>query len=223
IRAYFFQHDLVGDDAAGDNPQLEPDKKQYHNFSFDANHVNMGDYWESCYRGINKANFVLGNADRINALDPAFLSQQKKDKYLAEAHFLRGLYYFMLVIRYGDIPLIAEIPTTTDGFPRSPKQDVYNLIMSDLQIASTNLLSKSVEQKGRATKEAAIAMLGKVYLYQEEYQLALNEFEKIYNEYSLHTNYFDNFKDETEHGVESIFEISFDEAHGANPWVSGVS
>lgn len=222
IRAYFFSHDLMGGDAGGDNPQLEADKVQYHNFSFDANHGNLGDYWESCYRGINKANFVLGNADRINAIDPGFLSQEKKDKYLAEAHYLRGLYYFMLVIRYGDIPLIAEIPTSTDGFPKSPKQEIYNLIVSDLQIASNTLLSKSVEQKGRATKEAASALLGKVYLYQEKYDLALTEFNKIYGLYSLHPNYFDNFKEETEHGVESIFEIGFDEAAGANPWVSGV-
>ncbi|MGE5943245.1 MAG: RagB/SusD family nutrient uptake outer membrane protein [Flavobacteriales bacterium] len=221
-RAYFFMHDLMGGDAAG-NPQLEADKVQYLNFSFDSNHGNMGDYWESCYRGINKANFVIGNAERINALTATVLPDAQKAKYLAEAHYLRAMYYFFLVIRYGDIPLYTEIPTSPEGFPKSPKQAVYDLIVSDLQLASTNLLSKDVEQDGRATKEAASALLGKVYLYQEKYDLALAEFNKIYGKYSLEPNYFDNFKDETEHGVESIFEIEYDESISANPWVSGVS
>src|SRR5690606_28303424 len=136
---------------------------------------------------------------------------------------LRSLYYFFLVIRYGDIPLATEIPLAPIGIPKSPKQDVYDLIISDLQIASTNLKDKSTQDKGRATKEAAIALLGKVYLYLEKYDLALTEFQKIYGQYALEPNYFDNFKDETEHGVESIFEIEFDEGVSANPWVSGVS
>src|SRR5690606_5370778 len=151
-------------------------------------------------RGINKTNFVIGNAERINA---APITQVQKDKYLGEAYFMRALYYFFLVTQFGDIPLIAEIPTSTDGFPKSPKQAVYDLIVSDLQTASTTLLSKDVEQKGRATKEAAIALLGKAYLYQEKFDLALTEFNKIYGAYALEPNYFDNFKEETEHGVES--------------------
>lgn len=218
-RAYFFMHDLMGGDAGG-NPQLEADKVQYLNFSFDASHGNMGDYWESCFRGINKANFVIGNTEAINA---APLTQAEKDKYLGEAKFLRALYYFFLVIRYGDIPLITDIPTSTDGYPRSPKAEVYNLIISDLQAASSGLLSKDVEDEGRATKEAAIALLGKVYLYLEQYDLALAEFVKLNGKFTLEPNYYDNFMDETEHGPESIFEIEYDTGVSSNPWVSGVS
>lgn len=218
-RFYVYSMDLMGGDAA-ENPQLEPNNQEFARFTFNSNSGNVGDYWESCYRGINKANFVIGNADRINQ---APLSQEQKNKYIAEAHFMRALYYFFLVIRFGDIPIITEIPTSDAGFPKSPKQAVYDLIVSDLQIASTNLLSKSAEVKGRATKEAAIAMLGKVYLYQEKYDLALTEFEKIYGAYSLEPEYFDNFKEETEYGVESIFEIAYNEAAGANPWLNPVS
>ncbi|WP_203226916.1 RagB/SusD family nutrient uptake outer membrane protein [Confluentibacter flavum] len=219
-RAYFFMFDLMGGDAGG-NPQLEADKRQYLEFSFDANHGNMGDYWESCYRGINKANFVLGNAESINA---APISQAKKDKFFGEAKFLRALYNFLLVTRWGDIPLITDIPTTTDGIAKSPKAAVYDLIISDLQSASTTLLDKGVEANGRATKQAAIALLGKVYLYQEKYDLALAEFNKLNGQFSLEPDFYDNFMDETEHGVESIFEIEYDETLGANAlWNSSVS
>jgi len=222
-RAYFFMHDLMGNDAAG-NPQLEADKVQYRNFSFDANHGNIGDYWESCYRGINKANFVIGNSDAINALSDATMSAANKKKFIAEARFLRALYYFLLVQRWGDIPLITEIPTSSEGFPKSPKAAVYDLIISDLQIASTDLLDKGSEQVGRANMQAASALLGKVYLYQEEYDLALTEFNKVYGEYELADNYFDNFMDETEHTTEYIFDIEYDESLGAGAlWNSSVS
>lgn len=217
IRMYVYSMDLMGADAA-ENPQLEANNREFAQFTFNSNSGNINDYWESCYRGINKANFVIGNAERINA---APLTEAEKKKYLGEAHFMRALYYFFLVIRFGDIPLITEIPTSLAGSPKSPKQAIYDQIVLDLQFASTNLLSKSVEQKGRATKEAAIAMLGKAYLYQEKYDLALTEFQKIYGAYALEDNYFDNFMEETEYGVESIFEVDFDERIGANPWVHG--
>lgn len=213
-RAYFFMYDLMGGDAAG-NPQLEADKVQYWQFSFDSNHANMGDYWESCYRGINKANFVIGNTDKINEIPDSQLSQNLKKKYVAEAKFLRALYYFLMVPRWGDIPLITEIPTSAEGFPKSSKDAVYDLIISDLQTASTDLLDKGSEEVGRATKQAASALLGKVYLYLEEYDLALAEFEKVYGKYTLAENYYDNFMDETEHTSEYIFDIEYDENLGA--------
>ena len=222
-RAYFFMYDLMGGDAGG-NPQLEADKVQYLNFSFDANHGNMGDYWESCYRGINKANFVIGNSDVINALNDATISPANKKKFIAEARFLRALYYFLMVPRWGDIPLITEIPTSAEGFPKSPKSAVYDLIISDLQIASTDLLDKGAEQVGRANKQAASALLGKVYLYLEEYDLALTEFNKLNGQYTLATNFYDNFKDETEHTSEYIFDIEYDQTLGAGAlWNSSVS
>jgi hypothetical protein len=220
VRMYVYSMDLMGADAA-ENPQLEDNNREFARFTFNSNSGNIGDYWESCYRGINKANFVIGNAERINAVSPSLLTQAQKNKYLGEAHFMRALYYFFLVIRFGDIPLITEIPTSLAGSPKSPKQAIYDLIVSDLQYASTNLLSKTAEQKGRATKEAATAMLGKAYLYQEKYDLALTEFQKIYGAYALEPNYFDNFMEETEYGVESIFEVDFDESISANPWVHG--
>ncbi|WP_100611261.1 RagB/SusD family nutrient uptake outer membrane protein [Confluentibacter lentus] len=218
-RAYFFMHDLMGGDAQG-NPQLEADKVQYYNFSFDASHGDMSGYWNSCYRGINKANFVIGNQEKINSL--ITMNQTTKDKYIGEAKFMRAFYNFLLVIRYGDIPLLSEIPTSSEGKPKSPKAEVYALIESDLQDASAVLLDKSVEANGRANKQAAIALLGKVYLYQEKYDLALAEFVKLNGQFTLEDDYFDNFMDETEHGPESIFEIEYDQTLGANGlWGAG--
>lgn len=221
-RHMFFSQDNMSHENDG-NPQLEADKRQYLDFSFDSSHGPIADYWESCYRGINKANFVIGNEEAINAIDDAIVSSATKQKFIGEAKFLRALYNFLLVTRFGDMPLITEIPTTTEGIAKSPASEVYDLIISDLKEASASLLPKSEEDNGRATQGAAIALLGKVYLFRGEHALALTEFEKL-SGYELEPNYFDNFTEETEHGIESIFEIEYDDALGASAkWDSSVT
>ncbi|MDF4223034.1 RagB/SusD family nutrient uptake outer membrane protein [Maribacter huludaoensis] len=221
-RHMFFSQDNMSHENDG-NPQLEADKRQYLDFSFDSSHGPIADYWESCYRGINKANFVIGNEEAINAIEESLLSNASKQKFIGEAKFLRALFNFLLVTRFGDMPLITEIPTTTEGVAKSSADEVYALIISDLQSASATLLDKSEEANGRATKGAAIALLGKVYLFRGEHALALAEFNKL-SGYALEPNFFDNFTEETEHGVESIFEIEYDDALGTSAqWNSSVT
>ncbi|WP_343587688.1 RagB/SusD family nutrient uptake outer membrane protein [Flavobacterium sp.] len=211
-RNLFFAMDLMGHDALG-NPQLEGNKKPFQDFSFNAGNDIIQYYWESCYIGISRANFVLDNEAKINALPNAVLSQEKKNKYLGEAHFLRAYYYFLLVKRFGDLPIYKT--GTIIGNARSPKAEVYALIEEDLVFASQNLLPKTSEAAGRANKEAAYAQLGKVLLYQKKYNEALAALNNV-TSYSLEDkgSFYNNFMEETEHGKESIFEIEFDEKNG---------
>ncbi len=212
-RHMFFMMENMAHENGG-NSQLEADKRQYLDFSFTSAHGGIAAYWNSCYKGINKANFVIDNEEKINELADGVLNQATKAKYIGEAKFLRGLYYFFLVTRFGGIPLITTIPEGASGVPRASVSDVYQQIISDLTDAAGSLLSKDTEESGRATSEAATALLGKVQLFRGEYQLALNEFEKIYGDFQLEDEYFDNFKEETEHGVESIFEVVYDDDLG---------
>ena len=60
----------------------------------------MEAYWSSCYRGINKANFVINNEQTMtDNIQASILPQATRDKYIGEAKFLRALYYFFLVTR----------------------------------------------------------------------------------------------------------------------------
>lgn len=216
-RHIFFALDNMAQENKG-NPQLEGNKKPFLDFSFDASSDIIQFYWETCFLGISKANFVLDNEDKIQALPTSVLTQEKKNKFLGEAHFLRAYYYFLLVPRFGDLPLYTK--QTIVGAARSPKADIYKLIEADFDFASKNLLSKTVEDKGRATKEAAFAYLGKALLYQKKYDEALAAFNKVTG-FTLETNFYNNFMDETEHGPESIFEIEYDEKLGvADKWGS---
>ena len=213
------------------NPATEADKRQYSNFTFDANHGAIGDYWKNCYAGINRANFVINNEEAINKIPEGWMSQVKKDKYIGEAKFLRALYYFLLVTRFGDVPLYLAVPADGKGLARAPKAEVWTQIETDLTDAAKKCLPKNTEEKGRATSGAAWALLGKAHLFQAnesndqaDYVAVKNAFSHIINDpenYSLEDRYLNNFEEETEHGPESIFEIEFNPALGTNDlWTS---
>ncbi|SDM30520.1 RagB/SusD family nutrient uptake outer membrane protein [Kriegella aquimaris] len=214
-RHMFFMMDNMSHENGG-NTQLEADKRQYLDFSFDASHGAIGAYWESCYRGINKANFVVENSDKINAILPSVMSDDLKQKAIGEAKFLRALFYFFIVTRFGDAPLVTVLPPEDGVGPaKSTSAEIYSLIVKDLQEAIPVLLEKGDEENGRATKGAAHALLGKVYLFLEQYDDALTQFNAL-SGYELEDNYFNNFMEETEHGVESIFEIEYDDDFGTS-------
>jgi hypothetical protein len=203
-------------------PQQEADKRQWLNFSFDATHGLIEAYWNSCYRGIHKANFVINNADVIKERIPtSLLSDAMRDKFIGEAKFLRALYYFFLVDKFGDVPLYLGVdPEENSGLARTPAAQVWAQIEDDCADAAAKCLAKADEQAGRATSGAAWALLGKARLFQKNYQGALDAFNHI-TSYSLEPVYFNNFMEETENGPESLFEVQFDIAAGySSQWNS---
>jgi starch-binding outer membrane protein, SusD/RagB family len=113
--------------------------------------------WDQFYSAINMANDIIAKAPVGGA------SQVAKTKAVGEAHFMRGMLYFNLVRMFGGVPLSTE-PTTFENIykPRASKDDVYALIIADLEKAKTMMtVTPSV---GRPSKWAAQALLGKVYI-----------------------------------------------------------
>jgi len=207
--------------------QLNTIDPVYHVFllyTFDASNIFIAEYWERCYAGINRANFVIENEEKINRIPEGMMSQVRKSKFLGEARFLRALYYFLLVTRFGDVPLIIENQEGKIGLPRSPKALVWSQIEKDLSFAAESCLPKNIEEKGRATSGAAWALLGKAHLFQaneskdqNDFVAARNAFLKVINDhgnYDLEARYDNNFEEETEHGPESVFEVEFNPALG---------
>ena len=116
------------------------------------------DTWADFYRAINTANTAIAQAPAVQ-MDSSLKAQR-----LAEARFLRALYYFDLVQMYGPVTLKLE-PTTTAStqFTRAPVDSVYAAIIDDLKYAEATLPYVAKEY-GRATKGAAQHLLAKVYL-----------------------------------------------------------
>ncbi|GAC1374985.1 MAG: RagB/SusD family nutrient uptake outer membrane protein [Hymenobacter sp.] len=123
--------------------------------------------WSDLYTSIYRANVVLG---RLPAMSFARVPQ-----FTAEARFLRALAYFDLVRYWGPVPVATKEVTIAEAkvLPRSPSADVYKLITDDLTYAAANLPDAyaAAGDKGRATKWAAKALLGRVYLTMYGYPL----------------------------------------------------
>ena len=167
--------------------------------------------WRDCYIGIYRANQVLVNLDKID------LSVSTKNQIEAEARFLRGFFYYSLYRGYngGSVIIHTTVPESSDDFYKSPSpaQDVYNLILSDLEFAYNNLPQQyqNNQDLGRATWGAATAMLGKLHVNEHAYGAAKDKFKEILdsNLYSLTPNIGDNFDEDHEMNSESIFEVAF--------------
>ena len=183
------------------------------NFIADADNFAALDLWRGPSPGILRCNFVLQKVPAMN------IDETIKNRILGEAHFLRAHYYFLLVRLFGGVPLQTE-PADSDSdllLPRASAEEVYELIVEDLDQAITLLPQRSAytqEHIGRATKEAAMAELARVYLthYQdyEHYQLVVDLCEEIRKMgYQLEADYADLWNPSKQNGVESIFEVQY--------------
>jgi len=114
--------------------------------------------WVDFYRAINTANAAIDQAPVV------VMDSTLKARRLAEARFLRALYYFDLVQMYGPVTLtLHETRTPTTVATRAPVDSVYGTILADLQYAEATLPTVQ-KDNGRATKGAAQHLLAKVYL-----------------------------------------------------------
>jgi len=164
------------------------------------------------YTGITRANYILEHKDNIDFVG--------KDHILAEAKFLRAYYYFELVKYFGDVPLIIDKRIGIEEalqIPRSPRSEVYTQIEKDFSEAA-QVLNPIAAQKGRATKGAALAFLGKVYLYQNKFSDAAATFDEVINSgsYSLIPNYNDLFSVANENNSETVFDVQYTGLEGGS-------
>lgn len=167
-------------------------------------------FWSTCYKGINNANIAIKYTQQSN------VNEDFKRRALGEAKFMRALFYFYLVQLFDGVPMPTDVDNpdaVRDGYPRSTAEEVYQLVISDLQYAAEHLNSKgsSGPDAGRAHKEAATALLGKVYLTRREYDLAKNTLEPLLSssKTNLMTAYADLFIEKNENNIESLFEVQF--------------
>lgn len=180
------------------------------NFVTKTDNAGVLDIYRGPAPGILQCNIVLQKVPAIN-MDAAL-----KARILGEAKFLRGLYYFILVRYFGDVPLVLtpQQPGSPDLFPRrTPKAQVYDQIVKDLTEAMAALpLSNTYTgvNIGRASKGSAAGMLASVYLTLGQYQKTADLCAQIANMgYALNADYADNFNPLKKNTAESLFEVQF--------------
>lgn len=179
--------------------------------------VTVGRLWRSLYRAVNVTNSVV---DRIGAMTADQIDQEDQTRMIAEARFLRATLYFDLVAAWENVPLIVNEVVSLDNLdvPQSSPEEVYNFIVEDLLFAEANLVEE--QGGGRATKGAAQAMLGKVYLQMtgfplnqsDKFALAAERLEAVMNSgvYDLLPVYSNVFDLDHEQSKEMVFSIGMD-------------
>ena len=229
--------DIVSDDAlkGGQDINDGADLRELENFKANSDNEILLEYYRAQWQGIQRANLAIDEipTTRIETEgDEAEKQAKYRDRYLGEAYFLRGFYYFRLARMFGGMPLIDYVIKSSNQWAqtRSTMDETLNFAIEDFKRAENLLWEKdkySNEELGRATKGAAQAMLLKANLYRADYlRNAGNETEaqKYFAEaakwgkeviksrqYSLWPNYLDNFRLANENGRESVFEIQYTE------------
>jgi len=204
--------EVMSDNTTFTKPRVGGNIDQYafvdHEFSL-LNEI-IYNAWRDHYEGIAATNIIL---EKIGNVD--FGANDKKDQYIAEAKFLRALYYFDLVRMFGDVPLVtSEITSPFAGleFIRNPAEEIYALIVDDLTAAEQSLpVSYLPDDAGRATRGAAKALLGKVYLTMGLYakaEIKLKETIDL-NQYKLLDDYGDVFNVNNPNNAEIIFAVQY--------------
>lgn len=199
--------DIMSDDAhKGSSPDDAANTiGPYDDFTHSPTQDGLDRWWNALYQGIRRANIVIEKVPAIN------MNENIKSRYIAEARFLRGLYYFDLVRAYGGVPLVTDVNPALE-VERAPASAIYELIETDLQFAEENLPLKSAyggDDLGRATKGAAQALLARMYLFVGDFPNAEDYAMAVINsgEYDLENNFIDANSEAGEHGVESVFEV----------------
>lgn len=179
---------------------------------------NLRDIWNWMFAGVYRTSYIMEFKDKTDF--------DGKDQIIAETRFLRAYYHFELVKWFGGIPLKGDVRFKLGDektIPRSSKIEVYEAIEQDLLLAIEDL-NPTPPQVGRASKAAAQALLGKVYLYwgsvdATKFALAADMLETVITtsgkSLTQGAAYASMFEESGENGVESLFEVQYTDVEGA--------
>ncbi len=191
--------------CGGENATDVLDWQQIDDMTHNADNAQLRQIFIWMYGGIARASFIMENQDKIDF--------EGKAQIIAETRFLRTYYYFQLVKFFGSVPYYGDKQITleeTQSIDRMPLDELYGNLENDLILAIEDLPWQQ-EIKGKVTKGAALALLGKIYLYQNKFTEAANALDQVIQsgQYDLLEDVNSIFLLSNENNVESVFEIQY--------------
>jgi hypothetical protein len=178
--------------------------------------IGIGDLWmwRDNYHVVNRTNFVLSKVDNVD------MSEDSYNQIKGQALFLRSLAYYNLTTYYQTVPLITDYSAYSDintmYASNNTQDEVFDQIEIDLANAMEMLPSRDAGgewAEGRATCGAAAGYLARTLMFRHKFEEANTVLKDIiagkYGHYELVADYGDNFREDTENNVESLFEVQF--------------
>ena len=181
-----------------------------------ANNIYITQLYTELFRGVSRANFVI---NRVAVMDN--LAPQAKAVIVAQAKFLRGIFYYRLVNYFGGVSLVTtELNASSKlDIPRATAAEVWKQIETDLTDAAGVLPATwTGADIGRATKGAALSFLVKAQLWQKKYTEAVTTSEQItaLNIYGLLPNFRSVFLKNNENNKEIVFATQYSSVNDAS-------
>ncbi len=189
---------VASDDAhKGSEPTDGPTMTQIELLQWRPNIPQINDKFLAVYDGIRRANETIALIDANTEL-----SDGTRDLLMGEAKFLRAHFHMEAWKIWKNVPFIEQDQT---DFKEPNDQDIFPLIVADFVEAESKLPTTQAEV-GRATKGAANAMLGRLYMLNRDFTNAATALNKVTG-YSLNPCFHDMFSLAGENGPEMIFSI----------------
>ncbi len=205
-----FTFDMCSDLADGTSPWADISRGT----AFSSASGGVQNHWQNLYELVHRANTVIRKVAGMP------ISGETIDRVTGEAKFLRAMAYFRMLNCWGGVPYYDETCDINEQFanlknPRSTAEEIRRHVIEDLDDAIRKLPVRwDAENLGRATRGAAYALRGKVYLFDRQWEKAISDFEEIvYGKsadygYALHPDYDDLFRlYNGRHSDEMIFSI----------------
>lgn len=164
----------------------------------------FSDYWKANYEVISRCNTLLSNLEQID------MDGTLKARFIAEAIVLRSLIYTNLTMTYQDVPYLTK-PLTLENpqCAKTSRADIVNSVITDLKACVNNLPEKA--DLGRMTRGAGYAILGRLALYNEKWDDAINAYREVMKlGYSLHPKYSELFTLAGQTSSEVIFSVRYE-------------
>jgi hypothetical protein len=178
----------------------------------------LAEDWRQIYKLIADANSAIFNISAMTTITAA-----QKAQFLAEAKFLRAVAYMDLTDAWGPVILATEKDLANPNYLSQPKVtsvvDIETLLISDLQNSASVLpvsyASNAIyttNDPGRATKGAAMTLLGKLYLRQHQWQKSADMMQQVISAgtYQLYSSYQGLFLESNKWCSENIFSVLSD-------------
>lgn len=221
-----YRSEIFGVGLAGDGGY-----RKYYENTMSAD--DAGPSWENIYKIINSSNLILKYVVDID-FDG---DDSAKNTILAEAYTMRAFAYFIIVRTWGDAIIHTEPIESANAEltqkERSSKQEVFNLIKADLEMA-INLFPNNEMPSGRNrwSRAGAKALKGNVFLWtgkienggSEDLNIALNAFNDVVNTEGINLlpNYSDVHKFDNKGNNEIIMAVRFDQFESSNNYIQDI-
>jgi len=208
---YFFANERLTDNLY--EGRGNSDEKIITSGQADAALGRFANEWRNCYEGIKTCHIFLDNVDLVPNMDPII-----KERMKAEIRFIRASLFFRLTNHYGDVPFFDYNITLQEAnsIERTAKAEVINFVREELNAIVGQLPKKGEyadKDKGRITQGAAMTLLARTYLYENDWPNVASVTGKIingdYGQYQLFSSYEGLFLPENEQNDEVILDMGY--------------